>query len=157
MNSAIRIWITILFAFLSIQFLAALFLGGDGFPSVNPDALTLGGYIANFKPHIVLLYLSGTFIFTLVISKGAGRVIPSLKIFQTTLLPIGIFLVYICVLLAFIGTRRIYFDPNFREGLVHIDPFAIFALPYILGGTFLVVPIMILFLIRHVLHHNKII
>lgn len=141
-DSSVVTWLSLILAVLLIQFTATAMLGEPGNPGVSPDVNIFDPavYLSLFKPHIVAMciftVLAVVWFFDAFILKG----FPS-RIYRY--LPFTLIAAYGLVSFLFIYSDRIYQDPNFRDGLVYIDPFQVFLIPFYVAFLFIFSPVFV--------------
>ncbi|PID35354.1 MAG: hypothetical protein CR958_00685 [Rhodobacterales bacterium] len=136
------IWALSLLAVLLIQFLATARLGVPGYLGVNPesDIFRPSEYVGSFRPHVVVAYMTLVFAMVWVADFLLSRRQAS-SVYRY--LPILLVVTYTAVLFLFISSDRIYQDPDFRDGLVHIDPFQVFFIPFYVALIFVFFPVFL--------------
>lgn len=139
---SVSIWALSLLVILLTQFLVTAQLGTPGYSGVNPESniFSLSVYVKSFRPHVVIAYVLVVFavIWTanfLLFRKQASTAYKYLPVFLVA--------AYIVVLILFISSGRIYQDPDFRDGLVYIDPFQVFLIPFYVALIFVFSPVFL--------------
>lgn len=135
-------WLSLFLAVLLIQFTATAMLGEPGHPGVSPETNIFNPieYFSLFKPHIVALCVFTVFLVIWTFDSLLLKRYPSRL---SRYLPFMLVLAYVAILFLFISSDRIYQDPDFRDGLVYIDPFQVFLIPFYVALSFIFSPVFL--------------
>jgi hypothetical protein len=141
-NKTTFIWALSLLAVLLIQFVATSRLGEPGYPGVDPkyNLFNPYEYFGLFKPHMVAIY---TFVILGIIRLVDLLLSKKYPSQMSKYLPFLLVASYIVMLFFFISSDRIYQDPDFRVGLVYIDPFQVFMIPFYVAILFIFSPVFL--------------